>query len=63
MSNLPSNPMTNSIQALQHTSWVLNITSIDPRLMTLESEAKTLNKRDDFVVCQLDAAGVGNALS
>jgi hypothetical protein len=55
--------MTDVIQALQHTSWVLNIPSLNPRLAALNSEAETLDESDDFVVCQLNAAGVGDALS
>jgi len=54
--------MTNAIQALQHTSRVLNITSLNSRLVLLDSEAETLDESDDFVVCQLDAAGVSDAL-
>jgi hypothetical protein len=55
--------MTDAIQALQHTSRILNIPSFNPRLTALNSEAETLDESDDFVVCQLDAAGVGDALS
>jgi hypothetical protein len=61
--NLPRNPMTNAIQALQHTSRVLNISSLNARLAALNTEAETLDKSDDFVVCQLDATRVGDALA
>jgi hypothetical protein len=55
--------MTNVVQALQHTSWILNITRLDPRLALLNTEAETFYESNDFVVCELDAAGVRDALS
>lgn len=55
--------MTNAIQALKHTSRILNIPRLNSHLAYLKSEAETLDKSDDFVVCELDAAWVGDTLS
>ena len=54
--------MTNSIQALQHTGRILNIPGLNSRLAFLNSETVTLDENEDFIVCQLYAARVGDAL-